>query len=276
MNEQQLADDIGDYCRQHADLKNVEKYSRYFKEGFDAYGLSEQLLRDKVQEILSRPDFNMKLLLRAAPLLLKTGKYEETSFAILLLNAFAEQFDAKTFKAVEKWFSVGIGNWAHCDVLCGTTLKEFMTRRLITLDDLSGWRTAENKHQRRAVPVAMLNLLKTAKDFKPLFQFIEPLMLDPEEKVQQASAGSFARPGKSSPNLPKPSFSNGKTSPPAKSTSTPLKKCPRKTNCVLKNRNNKAIIFQLREYSFFHMSSRAFAKVRKTRRQTFSPLPYPL
>lgn len=192
MNEQQLADDIGAYCRQHADKKNVEKYSRYFKEGFDAYGLSEQLLRDKVQEILSRPDFNMKLLLKAAPLLLKTGKYEQTSFAILLLNAHADRFDVKTFKSVEKWFSVGISNWAHCDVLCGTTLKEFMARRLITLDDLSGWRTAENKHQRRAVPVAMLNLLKTAKDFKPLFQFIEPLMLDPEDKVQQG-LGWFLR-----------------------------------------------------------------------------------
>jgi 3-methyladenine DNA glycosylase AlkD len=192
MTEQELFDDIRVYCRQHADPKNVQKYSRYFKEGFDAYGLTETLLRDKVREFLSRPDFNLKLLLRAAPLLLKTGKYEETSFAILLLNAFAAQVDAKTFKAVEKWFSVGIINWAHCDVLCGTTLKEFMTRRLITLDDLSGWRTAANKHQRRAVPVAMLNLLKTTKDVKPPLKMIEPLMMDPEEKVQQG-LGWFLR-----------------------------------------------------------------------------------
>lgn len=192
MTEQELYDEIGAYCRRHADKKVVEKYSRYFKEGFDAWGLTEKELRDKISEIAAGPEFNLKLLLKAAPLLIRTGKYEETSFAILLLNTFGDQFDAKILRALEKWFAVGINNWAHCDILCGTTLKELMQRNIITFDDLSGWRTAKNKHQRRAVPVSMLNLLKTTGDFVPLLEFIEPLMLDPEEKVQQG-LGWFLR-----------------------------------------------------------------------------------
>jgi hypothetical protein len=113
---------------------------------------------------------NLTLILRTAPLLLETGKYEETSFAILLAHAYRDRFDRKAFNAMEKWFDVGIINWAHCDVLCALLMKEFFARGIITLDDLSEWRTAANKHQRRAVPVAMLNLLKAAKDYRPLFK----------------------------------------------------------------------------------------------------------
>jgi len=51
---------------------------------------------------------------------------------------------------------------------------------------------SKNKYQRRAVPVAMLGLLKTVKNFKPLFEFIEPLMADEEKKIQQG-LGWFLR-----------------------------------------------------------------------------------
>jgi 3-methyladenine DNA glycosylase AlkD len=192
MNEQELFEDIHAYCRKHSDKKTVEKYSRFFKEGYDAYGLTEKQLTDKVAELLRLPGMDLSPILRTAPLLLQTGKYEETSFAILLVHAYCNQFDRTTFKALEQWFEVGIINWAHCDVFCGLLMKEFFVRNIITLADLSGWRTAANKHQRRAVPVAMLHLLKTASDYRPLFKFIDPLMDDPEEKVQQG-LGWFLR-----------------------------------------------------------------------------------
>ena len=35
--------EIRKYCEKNADQKNVEKYSRYFTEGYDAYGLGQQV-----------------------------------------------------------------------------------------------------------------------------------------------------------------------------------------------------------------------------------------
>lgn len=192
MNERELFDDIHAYCQAHANPKIVQKYNRFFKEGYDAYGLTEKQLTDKITELINLPHMNLTLILRAVPLLLATGKYEETSFAILLVHAHRDRFDRSTFAALAKWFDIGIVNWAHSDVFCGLLMKEFFARRIITLDDLSSWRTAANKHQRRAVPVAMLNLLKTTGDYRPLLKFIEPLMLDPKEKVQQG-LGWFLR-----------------------------------------------------------------------------------
>ncbi len=192
MKATELYEEIRKYCRANADEANVKKYSRYFKEGFDAYGLSKEIYGDKVDSLLSDKRVNMKLVLNTSKYLLKSGKYEETSFAIALFRGFPEQFTAETFREIGKWFEIGIINWAHTDVICGTIISEFFERNIITLESLSDWRTAKNKYQRRAVPVAMISLLKKNSDYPSLFAFIESLMMDSEKCVQQG-LGWFLR-----------------------------------------------------------------------------------
>jgi 3-methyladenine DNA glycosylase AlkD len=192
MKATELYEDIRKYCKSNADAKIVEKYSRYFTEGFDSYGLSREKFEGKVRSIIDDDKVSMRLVLSTSKLLVKSGKYEETNFAICLLKEFSEQFDSKTFAQVEKWFDIGIVNWAHTDVFCGHLMSEFFGRGIISLNDLSDWRVAKNTYQRRAVPVAMLPLLKTTKNYKSLFSFIELLMMDGEKKVQQG-LGWFLR-----------------------------------------------------------------------------------
>ncbi len=192
MKATELCEEIRSYCRANASEALVKKYSRYFKEGYDAYGLSREQLEDKVASILSDRQVNMKLVLAASKLLVESGKYEETSFAILLLKGFAKQFDARTFEEIGKWFEIGIINWGHTDVICGLLISQFFERNIISLNALSDWRKAKNKYQRRAVPVAMIGLLKSTADYAPLFAFIEPLMLDGQRVVHQG-LGWFLR-----------------------------------------------------------------------------------
>jgi 3-methyladenine DNA glycosylase AlkD len=91
-----------------------------------------------------------------------------------------------------KWFEAGIRNWAHTDVLCGEVIAPLLESRRIDLAVLAGWRESEFKYQRRAVPVAMLGLLKTHPDIPPLLDFLRPLMMDQERVVHQG-AGWFLR-----------------------------------------------------------------------------------
>ena len=192
MKASDLYEEIRSYCRANADEAVVKKYSRYFKEGYDAYGLSREKLEEKVNSILSDKSVNMKLVLSVSRSLIKSGKYEETSFAIRLLNEFSEQFTAATFREIEKWFQIGIINWGHTDVICGMLIPPFFEMKIISLEALSDWCTTKNKYQRRAVPVSMLALLKTTDDYVPLFDFIEPLMTDSERVVHQG-LGWFLR-----------------------------------------------------------------------------------
>ena len=192
MKATELCEEIRNYCLANADEAVVKKYSRYFKEGYNAYGVSREKYEEKVDSLLNDKRINIKLVLSASRHLVKSGKYEETSFAIRLLSEFSDQFTAATFGEIGKWFEIGIINWGHTDAICGLLISKFFEKSIISLEGLSNWRTAMNKYQRRAVPVAMIELLKSTDDYAYLFAFIEPLMLDSERMVHQG-LGWFLR-----------------------------------------------------------------------------------
>jgi len=187
-----LFNDIRFYCTANANEEMVEKYSRYFRGGYNAYGLSLDQLEEKVLDILEHEETTFDLILKTNRLLVKSPKYEETSFAILLTKAFAKEFTPDIFIEIGKWFETGITNWAHADVISGELLFIFLKKKLVTMQAFENWRTANNKFQRRAVPVTLIKLLKTTEDFTPLFAFIEPMKMDPEREVQQG-LGWFLR-----------------------------------------------------------------------------------
>jgi 3-methyladenine DNA glycosylase AlkD len=187
-----LFNDIHAYSLANADETIVQKYSRYFRNGYDAFGLTQEKINTKIKILLADPGTDLNLVLQTAPLLLRTGKYEETSFAILLLKSFSKQFTKETFNEVGHWFEIGISNWAHTDFICGEIMPVLFKKGILKYKDLSKWRKAENKFQRRAVPVSLIKELKTTSDYQPFLEFIEPLMLDPEREVHQG-LGWFLR-----------------------------------------------------------------------------------
>jgi 3-methyladenine DNA glycosylase AlkD len=192
MTADELCKDIHSYCVANGNEAVVQKYSRYFKEGYDAFGLTQEQTGEKVKQILSLPGFTMELLFKAAPKLLRTGKYEETSFALLLLKSFSKQFTRETFNELGHWFEMGIINWGHTDFTCSEIIQIFLNKGIITYTDFRKWRTAESKFQRRAVPVSLIKQLKTTADYRPFLDFIEPMMMDPAREVHQG-LGWFLR-----------------------------------------------------------------------------------
>ncbi|MCX6247703.1 MAG: DNA alkylation repair protein [Bacteroidetes bacterium] len=192
MKPSDLFNDIRAYCIANADEAIVQKYSRYFKEGYDAYGLTQQQNEAKVKMLVESQGVDLPLVLSTAPLLLKTGKYEETSFALRLLMSFSKQYTKEIFEELGHWFETGITNWGHTDFTCSEIISVFFKKGIITYTDLATWRNAKSKFQRRAVPVSLIKKLKTTTDYKPFLVFIEPMMMDPEREVHQG-LGWFLR-----------------------------------------------------------------------------------
>jgi len=192
MQPQQLFEDIRAYCLLHQNEAIVSKYARYFKEGYDAYGLSQELVEEKSKAILSQPEVNLGFVLSTSRLLIASGKYEETSFAYLLTKSFIKEFDRTTFDEIQEWFSIGIINWAHTDVIGSELLTHFVREQIVSLKDFECWRLAGNKFQRRAVPVAFIKPFKEGYALKPLLDFVDALMLDQERVVHQG-LGWFLR-----------------------------------------------------------------------------------
>jgi hypothetical protein len=192
MNARQLTETIRTYCLQNASEANVIKYSYYFKSGYDAYGLSQPTIDAGAREILKLPGISLKIVLEAAPGLMKSGKYEETGLILLLVRGLHEDFTRDTFETISGWYEFGIGNWAHADTLGMTILPLFLKKNIVKMDDFSSWLKSEYIFKRRSVPVTMIKLLKTHTDYPAIFRFLEPLMEDPGREVHQGM-GWFLR-----------------------------------------------------------------------------------
>jgi 3-methyladenine DNA glycosylase AlkD len=192
---QTIADEVRAYCIAHADPVLVRKYAKFFKEGYDAYGIDH---KDPSWESQNK-EWAARLraagptaYLDAGDILTRTGKYEEASAAILCAAAMRDRYTPAAFKRIGTWFEGGIRNWGHNDGICSLVLGPFLTDGVVDIDTLAEWRTSEFKYKRRAVPVAMLPLLDERADYGPMFDVIEPLMTDPERVVQQG-VGWFLR-----------------------------------------------------------------------------------
>jgi 3-methyladenine DNA glycosylase AlkD len=202
-----LFNEIRAACEAHADPARAAKYARYFVEGYDAYGIDfksaawRQLLNAWLEKHRAA---GLAFFLELGDLLVRTGKYEEASVAIVLVSKLREEYTPDAFAHLGTWFHGGIRNWAHNDVLCGEVLQDFLIRAVVPLDALSEWRASEHKYRRRAVPVMMLGLLDKTADYRPPLGVIRPMMLDAEKVVQQGLGWFLREAWKRNPRVVEP------------------------------------------------------------------------
>ncbi len=194
MTPKRLVTQIRAFCRAHADPTRAARYAGYFKEGYDPYGVPAESLLSHKQALLDAhaPTLGLEGFLDAGDTLVESGKYEEASFAILLVAGLRDEFTPAAFDRVGRWLDTGIRNWAHADVLCGEVLSVFLSRGVVPFSRMARWRTASSKWRRRAVAVALVTLAKKGHDPEPLLEFVRALMEDEAREVHQG-VGWFLR-----------------------------------------------------------------------------------
>jgi len=192
MKPEELSRQIIDYCKANANPANVAKYSRFFKGEFNSWGLSQPQMQDLTTQLLNNTDIDLPLVLKTMPLLMKSGKYEETSFGLLLINRMRKQYFPKLLDEISAWFPAGISNWAHADILAMWILPALIENGHVTENSFIPWLKSPFSFQRRCVPVTYIKSLKAQNSPEKLFSNIEPLMSDPVREVQQGT-GWFLR-----------------------------------------------------------------------------------
>lgn len=192
MNSQQLVEEIRNYCQANASDEQLQKSKRFFKEEFIGYGLTAPQVHDKVKEILKKEALDLPAVLEATPFFMDSGKYEEISFGLLLLNGLSKQFSSETFQVISGWFAFSINNWAHADTLGMFVLPKFLEKKIIQPEDFTPWLNSSYKFQRRCVPVTLIKHVKKTREVMPSVLFVEQLMTDPEREVHQGM-GWFLR-----------------------------------------------------------------------------------
>jgi 3-methyladenine DNA glycosylase AlkD len=186
--------EIRAFCQKHADPALARKYSRFFTEGYDAYGLDRELIEKQRSRWLEEwsDELGLQGFLELGDLLVQNGKYEEASCAICFVREFTKEFTPETLQRFGAWLDGGFRNWAHTDILSGEVLSHFLNEKIVPLKAFSEWRSAESKWKRRAVPVTLIKVLGPGIPLSRLIDFVSPMMEDSEKVVQQG-LGWFLR-----------------------------------------------------------------------------------
>ena len=179
--------EIKDFCIKNSDLKIVEKYSRYFKEGYNGYGIDQKIFEQQKDKWIESWNEEMTIedYLELGERLVQSGKLEEISLAVHFLVSQKEHYTPQVFDRIGHWFDIGISNWANTDVLCMLVLPNFLTKKIITMEKLKEWNSASSEWKRRAVPVTLVEMTKKGIKTSQVIPLIEPLMLDKSEYVQK-------------------------------------------------------------------------------------------
>jgi len=181
------------FCQSHADAAVVAKYAKYFKEGYDGYGIDRETWETHGEQICAKYRHRLTLdgLLRLGDALFDSGKYEEGSFAIRSMTPLVGDFNPAVFQGIGGWLEKGVRNWAHTDMICGELLSPCLKSGGVDISHLAAWRKSESKWKRRAVPVSLLGLIGRVQT-STLLEFVRPLMMDNERVVHQG-LGWFLR-----------------------------------------------------------------------------------
>ncbi len=183
--------EIRNFCETNSDPEIIKIYHKYFKEGYDGYGIDDKLFKAQIENWIEqwKEEMTIERYLDLGDELMKNGRFDEKHVAINFLKSRRADFSKDTFYRVGKWFDYGINNWATTDVLCMLILSDLLYDKVIDFDDLKMWINSSSEWKRRAVPVALIEMDKLTKNLNPVeaIELIEPLMLDNSEYVQKGT-----------------------------------------------------------------------------------------
>ena len=186
MKEHKLKE-IRSFCEAHKNQKNIDKYNRYFKNGFKGYGIDQKIFENQITVWTNKWDkeFTIDDYLILGNGLIKQGSFEEVAFAIHFLKEKRDQYTEDTLHRIGLWFDIGIDNWASTDVLCMIVLSNFIIDKIVDPKIFMEWHSSESEWKRRAVPVTLNQLVRKNIDPILVLEIIDPQMMDSSTNVQK-------------------------------------------------------------------------------------------
>ncbi|HPS27790.1 MAG TPA: DNA alkylation repair protein, partial [Bacteroidales bacterium] len=178
----------------HDDPEIVKKYARYFREGYDAWGVDDKVMRAQRDIWYSqwKQQLSRKQLLVLGDKLMASGKYEESILAINILIQLQKEDSSGILAKAGEWLESNISNWAQTDYISGEVISLQINKDITVLKELEVWKKSASKWRRRAVPVSLIKVLKQGYDPAKLLSIIDSMMSDSVREVHQG-LGWFLR-----------------------------------------------------------------------------------
>lgn len=171
------------FCFDREDPVRAVRNMRNFNEGYDAFGIEDEEIKVLRDRILEEFDLKVEELADLGTVLLKTGKYELGTLAIMMLKKNRPRLTEDIRDQVKYWLDELIENWAHADFLAIKILPVFFELGLVDMETWRQWRDSESKWTRRASFVTFVWLRKAEKA-ENILEFITPCLNEYDRNAQ--------------------------------------------------------------------------------------------
>ena len=184
---QSALEEIQGFFRQNANPDNVKKYSRFFREGYDAYGVDSKIYVAQVDLWYDKfkSEFNLADFKQLFNKLLDSNKYEEVSLTVTFLSRMPEHYSKTLFKQIMNWLNQYFQNWAHVDICSSQVLAKFILNGVISHEDLLKYYDHKSKWVRRAVAVTTVYVFYEDQQLSPVLAAGDLLINDLVREVGQ-------------------------------------------------------------------------------------------
>lgn len=141
----------------HAEPWKLPVMQRFFKEPIDAYCTYTVHVRNIAKKHGAEfAGWNGKARTELTEALWASGKFEEGSVAIQLFARMWRKCGRGEWVELSGWFGKFVGNWAHCDALCGDVLGLMLIAHPEWIREVEKWTEARPVYKRRAAMVVPL------------------------------------------------------------------------------------------------------------------------
>lgn len=186
MNVRTLQREIRAELRELADPIRAENEQRYFKGTIRSVGVTLPKSQKLAREILQAhrdepPDAWLKL----ADRLLAGGWFEEGVIGLYIVKLRRPPATDVLFDTYERWLGSYVGNWAHCDSLCGSLIGPVLVERPRLVKRVMRWTGSTNRWMRRGAAVSLLMPARQGLFLAEALRIAEALLDDDDDLVQK-------------------------------------------------------------------------------------------
>lgn len=172
---------------EQADPGRAENEQRYFKGTIRSHGLrvpaSRAIGRDLYRE--HRKELSPEEWLGLGERLLATGWFEEGHAGLELVRRLRLPPSQALFATYERWLGTYVGNWAHCDDLCGHLIGSVLVELPELVERLQPWTASENRWLRRGAAVSLLAPARKGLFLQEALSIARSLIEDRDDLVQK-------------------------------------------------------------------------------------------
>ena len=115
----------------------------------------------------------------------KSGYMEEVLVACTWSESLHKKYEPADFVMFERWLSLYVTNWAHCDTLCNHTIGEFLMKFPEHIVQLKSWAKSPNRWVRRGAAVSLIIPVRKGLFLNDSLEIANILLLDEDDLVQK-------------------------------------------------------------------------------------------